>query len=295
MEQAVIDRFVSSGLEYDEQRRLFAYTDMYSKLMYKEAETIGDKDELPILAIYTSKPSADEFHYQGLVSHIYQFYGNESVISSIIEGVRSSNNSAQILENPILNARLTAMSNELVISNAAQSINDQDICPLISIFNSYDGNYLINIGFGLGIMSEGSIANTISFRNTLGTYRQVHVKGSKAHLYSTINEGVDLISNNIQTIMETNFSRPLTEELMLSTLGVIEDVGKRRRESIESTIKELQKDNHTLTVWDLFLAITKFSCNERNINAKLILESVVERLLVLPTDMINFVKLSAAA
>jgi len=165
MEQSVIDRFVSSGLEYDEQRRLFAYADVYSKLLYKEIQTIVDQDELPSLAIYTSKPTVDDFHYQGYISHLYQFYGNESVISSIIEGVQASNNDAQILENPILNARLTAMSNELIISNAAQSINDQDICPLISVFNSYDGNYLVNVGFGLGIMSEGTIANTISFRN----------------------------------------------------------------------------------------------------------------------------------
>ena len=293
MEQSVIDRFVSSGLEYDEQRRLFAYADVYSKLLYKEIQTIVDQDELPSLAIYTSKPTVDDFHYQGYISHLYQFYGNESVISSIIEGVQASNNDAQILENPILNARLTAMSNELIISNAAQSINDQDICPLISVFNSYDGNYLVNVGFGLGIMSEGTIANTISFRNTLGTYRQVHVKGSKAHLYSTIGEGVDIISNNIQNIIQSNFTRPLTEELMLSTLGLVEEVGKRRRESIETTIKELQKENQNLTVWDLFLAITKFSCSERNINAKLILESVVERLLVLPTDMINFLKKAA--
>ena len=293
MNQVVIDRFVSSGLEYNEERRLFSYSDVYSNLLFKEVQTITDQDELPMLAIFTSKPGSDTFEHQGHISHSYQFYGNEAVVTSIKEGIESSNSNAHVVENPILNSKFTVMSNELILSNAVQSFNDQDICPLISVINSYDGNVIVNVSFGLGIISENSLSHSISFRNSLGTYRQIHMKGSKAHLYTTIGEGIELISNNIQTIIRDNFSRPLTEELMLSTLGVVEDVGKRRRESIETTIKELQKENRTLTVWDLFLAITKFSCNERNINAKLLLESVVERLLVLPTDMINFVKKAA--
>jgi len=293
MEQFIKERFEGCGLNYDEETRVFSYEDRFSKVKYKEVETIGESEEVPVLALYTAQPNTEDYRYEGLVSLLYHFYGNDVVVSSVRESVEQMSTNAQVIEHSTLNPKLTVMSNELILRNNQQSINNHDVCPLVCIMNSYDGSLLLNLGFGLGIMSQGQLISTISFRQALGTFRQVHIRGSNTQMVNVIGETVELISNNLPIIAQQNFNKPITEDMLLASLDLIEEVGKRRRIEISKSLKEIQESNQNLTLWDLFLAITKFSCSERNINAKMILENVVERLMVLPTDMINFLRKAA--
>lgn len=293
MEQVIKERLEGCGLMYDDEFSLFSYYDRFSKVLYKQVETIGHTEELPVLAIYTSLPDRDNFEYEGLVSLAYHFYGNDVVVASVKNSVEQMTSNAEIIENSILNSKLTMMSSELILRNGSQEINNHDICPLINIMNSYDGSLLLNLGFGLGIFTQGRLISTISFRQTLGTFRQIHIRGSNTQMINIIGETVELISNNLPAIAQQNFDRPIDEQILLSSLDLIESVGKRRRIEIGKTLQEIQQQNHNLTLWDLFLAITKFSCSERNINAKMILENIVERLMVLPTEMLNFLKKAA--
>ena len=112
-------------------------------------------------------------------------------------------------------------------------------------------------------------------------------------MVNVIGDTIELISTNLPVIAQQNFNRAINEDTLLASLDLVESVGKRRRIEISKTLQEIQQQNQNLTLWDLFLAITKFSCSERNINAKLILENVVERLMVLPTEMLNFLKKAA--
>ena len=62
------------------------------------------------------------------------------------------------------------------------------------------------------------------------------------------------------------------------------------RKGISDVIQKITEGKSFVSCWDLFLAITRFSTVEKNLNAKVILEDIVERTLVIPVKMLEMMK-----
>ena len=74
----------------------------------------------------------------------------------------------------------------------------------------------------------------------------------------------------------------------MNTLALVEKIGKQRRNEISKFLSDLV-DSGKNSFWDMFHLLVNFSSREKNINAKLVLESIAERVLVLPPTMFNLV------
>jgi len=63
---------------------------------------------------------------------------------------------------------------------------------------------------------------------------------------------------------------------------------RSKREEISSYLNEIAvASGGVMTSWKLFQALSKFSAASENINAKKLLENVIERVLIVPQKMID--------
>lgn len=284
-----LDNFKDMGLTQHAPNS-FMYSDQYSQVLYEKLETCDLHNPVPILSIWTKAPTGEKFEFQGIVSMLYNFIGNnianERVRTSIAE-----------LKTPIfreyttLNApNYTSMHTDILIQNQNNIPEVGDVYPHVSIRNSYNGKSGIEIAFGISLLQGNNLRNSFSFRRKLASFRQIHTQNSKTKFTSAVGGYVEVVSSNILDFIKLNFETPVTEEALLATLDMVEALGQRRREAISDVVQKITEGKAFVSCWDLFLAITRFSTIEKNLNAKVLLEDIVEKTLVVPVKMMEMMQ-----
>lgn len=275
----------------------FHYVDTRSEVAYMNLVTMGGEHNpiadtlIPHIAIFTKSIAADSvWKYVGPISNFYKFEGNGALIDRIKESL-SDVGSPVFSEENYLSANLATMRHEIIISNAQNVAQVGDVFPMISVRNSYDGTKAADITFGMYFSSGDDGDVRFGSKNKLGYIRQIHIEGANTILSSAMGEYVTVFTQNIGDMITANIQSPVTEDDMMKLLDLIEKkAGKKRREDISVIITEAfgeEGQRANITSWGLFNALAKFTTLEKNINAKTILEDVVERVLVIPEQMIN--------
>ena len=264
----------------------YLYTDDYSQIQYKELVS-KQQDTTPYMGIFTRKTDNDNWTNAGVVSDNYKFIGNNVVLNGIRDSL-SQINQQIYLENTMLNDSLTYMHQEIIIRNPQDIAEVGNIYPHIVVTNSYNGTAAITVNFGFSMIgNDGKISSSFSFRQKLAKMKQIHYASSKTTLSLAIGNYVQSFTDSIGELIQSNMAQPLSEEDMLKSLDLVEKLGKKRRDEVSTYLSSINPDGGAITVWKLFQAITKFSAADTNINAKKVLENVIERVLLVPQRMIS--------
>lgn len=275
------------GLRYE--NAAFYYTDRFSEVAYKELISKDTQNEVPLLGIYTRLNNQKPWSFAGTVSYLYNFVGNDQIVRSIEESIDKTG--TPIYDEFVqLNHKMTLMCTDVTIRNSNNVPTVGDVYPVVNIWNSYDGTKIAEVSFGITIMSPAGLRHAMHLRNTLGCYKQIHIQNAKTRLSYAIGNYVDVVQNNILEFITTNMENKISERDLLASLDLVEKIGKRKRTEVSDYLAELAQGQRPITSWDLFLAITKFSTIENNLNAKVLLENIVERIMVIPTKMLESLK-----
>jgi hypothetical protein len=263
--------------------RTFSYQDNHGAVTYKYLYT-ADNHEIPYLALYAGA-SLDDLTFKTILSDLYEFEGNEIINDSIRSNINSGNNSI-LREEPFISSDYCTMYNQIIIDNS-RTIQQGTIYPTFVIVNSYNGTRKKEISFGINIEGEFNIHGC--FRNKLGTISQIHNERYSTSIQNVFSDYIEIISSNIVDVINNNMNQELNNEAVLTTLEYIEHYGgKKRREHISVFLSDLTNgDERTVTNWDLFLSILRYSETEKNINIKILMENLAERTLEFPSQMIN--------
>ena len=291
----ILDKYQDMGLTL-EAPNTFSYKDQYSHVKYEKLKTCDSNVEIPALSIWTKNTSTEfskdtAFEFQGIVSMLYNFIGNENANKIIRQSIGE-------LKTPIfreytsLNVpKYTTMHNDILIMNQNNIPEIGDVYPHINIRNSYDGKSGIEISFGITVLQGTSnLRHSMSFRHIMNSFKQIHSQHAKTQFTSAVGGFVNVVSSNILDFVKQNFETKLSDESLLTTLDMIDKIGERRKKHISDIIIEITKEKKYVTSWDLFMAITRFSTVEKNLNAKLLLEDIVERILTVPVKMMEMMK-----
>lgn len=276
----------------------YQYSDQFSEIAYKNIKTlhgsgIVDDTELEHLAIYTKGVEEDsEWKFQNFVSDAYKFLGNATLINQIKESISAVGN-ATIDERSFMAPNNAEIRHEIVIRNANLIPSVGTIYPMMNITNTYNGTGASRIVFGMNIAEAGDIVSSFCTEK-FGKIKQIHLAGASTELSAAFGEYVTIFGNSIGNLITENFTNQITEDDMLKVLDIIETkTGKKRRELISNQLI-MDPVNEggaptpwSMTSWQLFLALTRFTSVETNLNAKRILENVAERVLVIPAQMIE--------
>lgn len=308
------DRAESMNLDISKAYKgLYTYSDRFSEVIYRSLLTDFEDNHpsdpnhngidnetdgkmIPKIAVFTKPVNPNNpdttFKYIGVVSDIYSFVGNDILIQKIKESI--INTGTPILnENTLLNNKLTRIRSEITISSSQNNPISGDVLPVIIINNSYDGTKTASISFGLSMNYN---QENLTFAFNLGELKQVHISNSNTNIEAPIESYLEVFSENIVTMITDSFNKQLTEAEMLTSLDVIEDIGKNRKKSISNLLKDLLPDvieGEPIPLpssWQVFLAIVRYSSFENNLNVKQLLENAAQSALVIPTQMINVLK-----
>lgn len=288
------ERAIEMGLEPQEHKGLYQYTDRYSQVVYRQLLTESsdpahetDGLQTSIIALY-SKPvdSQEDYLYCGIVSDSYQFMGND-VLNQRIRSAVQEVGMPILTENTIFSYDLTRMRNELIIQSSQEVANHGDILPVMIIQNSYNGTKAASLSFGIATYIN---SERVTFGFSLGEMRQVHIVNSNTEMTSAVASYMQVFSGSILEMITNSFNSTLTEEQMLGTLDVIEKIGTRRRKKISSILAEMSSVNEDgeavlPSAWQMFLSIVRYSSFEPNLNTKRMLENAAESVLVIPARM----------
>jgi len=282
----------------------FYYTDRYGEVIYRTLVTrtgsqtdfsdefeVLDNFEVPYLALFTRKQGDQRFKLVGILSDLYKFIGNDALNQKIRDPINETGNLI-LTEQPVFSSNFTQMYNMIVIQNASNVPRVGDVFPTIIIRNSYNGTKRAFIDFGISMLEVDSLSTRwigFGFRTKLGNISQVHIDSSTTLVSTAVGNYVSVFSQNILLLVESNFNNLLSEDDVLRVLDLVEEIGKKRREGISSILEELSSDSPTKSSWNMFLAITKFSSREKNLNAKVLLENIAERVLIVPAQMMSFI------
>lgn len=304
MARATFDqRAQAMGLTPVAYKGLYSYSDRFGEIVYRNLSTMVNaataiSGETPhptdgfisnLLGVFTKNPDDVDYKYCGYVSTIYQFIGNEVLNDSVREAINSVG--IPILEeNPILWRDITHMRNEIIIRNGQSVANVGDVLPVVIVNNSYDGTKAASLSFGIAM--EGQSGARTIFGFSLGELKQIHVAGSNTRLSSAVSGYMEVFSRDISSMIAESFSSQLTEDTMLASLDIIEEIGgKTRREKISSILADLNppaeegEDPPLPSAWNVFLAIVRYSSLEPNLNIRRMLENAAESVLVIPERM----------
>jgi hypothetical protein len=282
-----LEKFAAMGLVQISQNA-FRYSDQYSSVIYEKIKTCDTNENIPLLSVWTKSPAAEKYTFQGIVSLVYNFIGNNIANARVRESIAEIKTPV-FREYTNLNSRYTFMHSDLLIQNASNIPEVGDVYPHVTVRNSYDGRSGILISFGISLLRD-NLRNSLSFRKVLTSFRQIHSQHSKTSFTTAVGGYVDTISSNILDFVKINFETPVAEDALLATLDLVESLGQRRRTAVSDTIQKITEGKSFVSCWDLFLAITRFSTVEKNLNAKVLLEDIVERTLVIPVKMMEMMK-----
>lgn len=293
------ERAIGMGLNSQEYKGLYSYSDGYSEIIYRQLATLmGENTEerhdtdgitTPIIALYTRHAeSQTDYLYCGPVSEFYQFIGNDVLNESVRASVQEVGMPI-LTENTILSYDLTRMRNELIIQSSQEVANVGDVLPVMVVQNSYNGTKAASLSFGIATHVN---SERVVFAFSLGEMRQVHIANSNTEMTSAVASYMQVFTGNLVDMISNSFNSRLTEVQMLGTLDVIEKIGKRRREEISKLLAEMNpvSEGEGLilpSAWQMFLAIVRYSSFEPNLNIKKMLENAAESVLVIPERMYN--------
>ena len=266
-------------------KRTFLYEDKYGAVRYI-GSYIEDADKftpIPYFTVFGAPTSQTFGRMGGFVSDDYKFIGNDAVVSMIKESIIGTGKPI-LRERTFLNApRYTHFWHEIEIQNVVTTPKDGDVVPQLTVKNSYDGTSVARVSFGFSLGGD----YRLTFKEKMGSFHQIHTSKSKTVLSGLIGSYFEIFNENIVNIISQTSSKTLSDEDILKALALVEEkAGKNRRNSISAFLAELCAGSQT-TNWNLFLAISKFSAKEGNLNAKVMLDNIAERLLVVPERMIR--------
>jgi hypothetical protein len=270
------------------QPGVYHYQDSFGEVFYKELKTTDDL-EVPFLGLYT-RPNAqpndvvENPKYVCIVSNNYQFTGNDALNQKIRDMI-SEIRTPIFREYSLIPPTLDSMYHEMVIQNMHNVPQVGDVYPEVIITNSYNGRRAITVSFGFVVLEGGEKSISFGFRNKLSSIRQVHVTSARSTLSAAVGNYVQAFSQNALSLIETNFNTVVTDDDLLKMLDLVEKVGKKRRVDISNYLSTVMVEGESLSTWKLFNAICKFSTLEKNINAKLVMEDIAERVLVIPLQI----------
>jgi hypothetical protein len=281
----------------------YHYIDQFSEIVYKNLKTLGDSgiiddEQISHLAIFTKGLEEDsEWKYQNFISDSYKFLGNATLIDQIKESIVAVGN-ADLTERNFMAPNLTKVRHEIIINNPSVVPGVGTVSPMMNISNSYDGTGASLIVFGMNI-NESDVLSSAFCTERFGKIKQIHLTGSSTELSAAFGEYVTIFGDNIVDMINENFTNQITEEDMMKVLDIVEaKAGKKRRELISNELPVTDPDAEApatptpwnMTSWQLFLTLTRFTSVEENLNSKKIMESIAERVLVVPARMIDALK-----
>jgi len=296
------DRAVDMGLTVLAPGSYY-YRDQFSEIIYKNLKTIGDSgiiddEEISHLAIFTKGLEADaDWKYQNFISDSYKFLGNATLIDQIKESITSVG-TVELIERNFIAPNLTKIRHEIVINNPSVVPGVGTVSPMMNITNSYDGTGASTIVFGMHI-AESDVLSSAFCTEKFGKIKQIHLTGSSTELEAAFGEYVTIFGDNIVNMITENFNNQITESDMMKVLDIIETkAGKKRRELISNELPltnpnaevSVEAVPWNMTSWQLFLTLTRFTSVEENLNSKRIMENIAERVLVIPEQMIEALK-----
>jgi len=284
-------RAAEMGLtKISEEHNDFMYVDKFCKVFYRQVKT--SSETLPFFALFcTPNPNSVEEYFGGFVSDLYKFIGNEVVMERAKASILETN--VPIIEESYLmnSPKNTKFEYRFSISHGGQRIPSVgDLIPQITVNNSYDGTGIEKLSFGLSFVDQNKSGTHMTFRTKLGSFSQVHTSRAKTRLAGILGSYFEIFSENIGDIVSSSMAKSLSEEEVLKTLDLVEKIGKKKREEISTFLSDLTGSNGSISAWHMFLAIAKFSSLEQNLNVKILMENIAERVLVLPVKMIEALK-----
>lgn len=276
------DRINEMGLN-DNGDGTFSYSDVHGGVCYKKLST--PHEDIPYLGLF-SGPDLENLNFtKTILSNSYYFEGNEVINNIIRENITSGDNSI-LREETLITKDYCMMYNQVILDNSSD-LQVGTVYPVLIVLNSYNGTRKKEISFGISV--EGEVNVITGFRHKLGTISQIHSQNHATRMSTVFSDYVDVIQNNITNVVELNFNKNLEDHEILSTLEYIEHFGgKKRRENISTFIQDTtNNDERQLTSWGLFLSILRYSQQEKNLNTKVMMENLAERILELPQRMID--------
>jgi len=296
-------------VKMSEQENVFMYVDRFCRVFYKQTKVAkinvltgnpildeNGQEMNEVLPFYgvscTEDKDSNKEHLGGFVSDHYKFVGNETIVERAKASILETN--APIMgEFWLMNSpRNTRFEYRFGIQHGGQNIPEiGEIIPQITLNNSYDGTGTEKLAFGLFFTDETNKGTHITFRTKLGSFSQIHTARAKTRLAGILGSFFEIFSENIGDVVNSSVAKTLSEDEILGTLSLVEKLaGKKRREDISVFFHELTAGGNSMSAWHLFLAIAKFSAIEQNLNMKVIMEDIAERVLVLPVRMMEALK-----
>jgi hypothetical protein len=246
-----------------------------------------DSFTAPHIAIFTKKPDWSNFRYCRCISHVYKFQGHDVVTEKVKQSLRSLSEGVEddVLydEDVYLSSDMCVLRNYITIMNRNHAQESGNIHPTLIVGNSYDGSRAATIQFGLSVREENRKSN---FAFKLGTMRMVHSQYSVTTLTYGIGSYLGGFANSIEDMITMNMGMELTEDNIFAVLEGIDKLSEKKRSGLQEYLDEVRNEG-TLNNWQFFLAIIRYSCLQRNINLKKLLENVAEAILVLPQEMMD--------
>lgn len=237
----------------------------------------------PHIAIFTKKPNWDKFRYCRCISHVYKFQGHDVVTEQIktsLRGLSEGVDDGMLYdEETLLSPDMCVLRNYVTIMNREHPYAAGNVHPTLIIGNSYDGSRAATLQFGLSIRGEDGYRSNFAFE--LGKMRMVHSQYSTTLLSYGIGTYLGGFAGSIDELIRINMADELNEDNIYAVLEGIDKLSEKKRDGLQEFLDEVRADG-TLTNWQFFLAITRYSCFQQNLNLKKLLENVAESILVLP-------------
>jgi len=272
-------------------RGTFYYTDRTGSVSYRKVKTDRD-DRINCLAVFTGKPeeALDDQVFISFVSRHYKFEGNDKIRNEIIHMLQEGD--INIKEERIeMGAYFSFMMAEYVLGNPTQSPEQDDIFPMITVMNSYDGRFAKSLQFGLSIYSGNNYYSVRLPKGSIfGRFRQIHSRGAKTFSVSVVSNYMERFNTSINSIIESSINKKYTEDDITNTVAMLEEFGKRRSAQITDEMQNIMNSKGSLSAWDMFLLIAKYATNVRSLNVKKMMENLAETVLIIPTEMAELIR-----
>ena len=295
-------------------RGLFSYDDRFGSVVYRTLsthsapthelsctlETLADLEEnntdetethetddftAPHIAIFTKKPDWNKFRYCRCISHVYKFQGHDMITEQVKESLRSLSEGVEdnVLfdEEAHTSPDMCVFRNYMTIINRSHAYDAGNVYPTLIVGNSYDGSRASTLQFGLSIRETDYRSN---FAFELGKLRMIHSEYSGVSMRYGVGTYIDNFEGCIGEVMEINMNVTLDEDNIYAVLEAIDKLTEKKRNSLQEFLDEV-RENGTLTNWQFFMAIIRYSCFQSNLNLKKLLENVAESVLILPQQM----------
>lgn len=261
----------------------------------EEFEHETDGFSAPHIAIFTKKPEWEKFRYCRCISHVYKFQGHDVVTERVKQSLRSLSEGVEdnmlYDEDTLLSPDMCILRNYVTIMNREHPYTEGNVHPTLIVGNSYDGSRAATVQFGLSIRGETHKTN---FAFELGMMRMVHSQYSTTTLTYGIGNYIQGFTQGIEELIQTNMGNQLTEDNIYAVLEGIDRLSEKKRDKLQEFLDEVRGEG-TLTTWQFFLAIVRYSCLQQNLNLKKLLENVAESILVLPQQFTDMLEVQHAA